>query len=103
MGDGLEVSYSVKELLQQLNDRIDAFMTLVGAKADQSAIAHMNERVDQLDNRVSAMGGRVSSLEMDHKAKAEQGSAKRELKRWAVPTLISATTVAVMVWQLFHP
>jgi excinuclease UvrABC nuclease subunit len=89
------VSYTVKELLQQLNNRIDAFMTLLGSKADQSSVAHVNERVDQLEPR-------VTTLEQHRASQLNHSTAKREFQRWAIPVALSLATVAVMLMQVFH-
>lgn len=96
MSDEAEVSYTVKELLSQLNSRIDAFMTLLGSKADQSAVAHLSERVDVHENR-------LSTLEHDGKAKDAHRSAAQEFRRWIVPTALTLVMVGVMVWQAVHP
>lgn len=96
MPDEPEVSYTVKELLSQLNSRIDAFMTLLGSKADQTVVAHVVERVDQLDTRVGV-------LETDGKATAKHFTAKQDFRRWVVPTVISVAAVVVAILQAVHP
>src|SRR6185312_6259411 len=95
MPDELEVSYSVKELLQQLNMRIDAFMTLLASKADQSSVIHVSDRIDQLEPR-------VTNLENIQKFQARHSSARQEFRRWIVPTLISLAAVAAAVFQVVH-
>lgn len=92
----VEISFSVKELLQQLNTRIDAFMTLLASKADQSSVAHVAERVDKLDTRVT----KIEHTEQD---RTSHRSAATEFRRWFVPVLISLMTAAVLIYQVLRP
>ena len=96
MPDEIEVSYTVKELLKGISDRIDGFMAIVGSKANQADVAHAFERIDGLDNR-------VTTIEHTHQAAKQSSSAKREFRRWAVPTLASLAAVIVTLIQVFHP
>ena len=96
MGDEVEVSFTVKELLQDLNRKIDGFMQLLASKADVSSVAHAHERIDQAENRI---------LTIEHKQQENErhGSARREFRRWVVPVVIAMATAAVMVLQVFRP
>jgi hypothetical protein len=95
MSDEAEVSYTVKELLSQLNNRIDTFMGLIGTKADAASVAHAHERVDVLDIR-------LTKVEHELGASDKYRSAMREFRRWLWPVGLSAVTAAVLILQVFH-
>lgn len=88
-----EVTYTVKELLTDLNRKIDGFMTLLASKADTSAVEHLASRVDVHDERLRTLESHDQHVELT-----------RDWKRWAIPTLISlAATIAIIVSVVVHP
>lgn len=95
MDNELEVSYSVKELIKGLSDRIDAFMQMMANKADQSTVAQVQLRIDQHETR-------LARIEHHQENEAKQDSASSEFKRWLIPVLLSIVPVAVLLMQVFH-
>lgn len=94
MADG-EVTYSVKELIQGLSEKIDLFMSLLGNKADQSSVAHANERIDGIDRRLTA-------IEHSSQANDKSARASQEFRRWMAPVLLSIAMIAVTLFQALH-
>jgi hypothetical protein len=95
MSDDAEVSYTVKELLKQLSDRIDTFMSLIGSKADQASVAQLHDKVEQVE-------ARVTTVEHTLKANDNHTRANQEFRRWAWPVAISVLTALILILQAFH-
>lgn len=73
-GNGTSIRYTTKELLQQVNDKLDSIDAKLDAKADKVVVEQLIKRVDELDRDVVKRQG---SFMLDF---AEQ---KTELKRVA--------------------
>lgn len=95
MPEEVEVYYTVKELIKGLSDRIDGFMQMMATKADQAQVAQAMIRIDAHETR-------LARVEHEVEAAAKHSSATSEFKRWLIPVVLSACTIAVLVIQVFH-
>lgn len=90
------IEYSVRELIERLDHKIDQFIDLMNAKADRSD-------VDAIRNEMVSLGARLSHVEHRLEKDEQRSKDRRDWRRWLVPTLFSAIlAVATVVAMLFH-
>jgi len=87
---GPDVGYTLKEVIEKLDRKIDAMFTVLNLKADRADLTALDHRVDTLERRV----------ESDQTARNATRSAQRERQehwRWLLPLLVAITGVVLAV------
>lgn len=82
------ISYSVKDILARVEGKLDAALIGVATKAEHADLVKLDGRVRELE--------RIE----EGRNKAHRGWV--ELRRWAIPTLISLAATAAIVIQALH-
>jgi hypothetical protein len=95
MPDDPQISYSVKEVLDRIERKMDGFVNALGAKADMAALSRAFERIDTLEEDL-----RLLKAELDSANRHVQW--KQEFRRFVAPFLVSVATLLVFFFQVFH-
>lgn len=103
--DNAVVTYGVKELLAALREELsNGFVrleTALSGKADKADLAEIRGELKAHGEEI----GRLKEKESEREAAAEAHTRildrQTEWRRWAVPALLTAVMVIVMVLQLF--
>jgi len=90
-----QISYSVKEILKRIEDKVDDLIRGLAFKADTSHVESLNQRVDRAEDRITAIEHRNQSRD-EH----ERGHA--EWKRWLIPTVLTAALTVATILSLLH-
>lgn len=94
-GDDGYVKYSVKELLAELNRKVDVLDGKLDSKADAAALVVLEGQVNALDEEVARLR---SQMDHDHMVETE----KRDHLRWLIPTLLTAVFITSNVLIMLH-
>lgn len=91
--DGLDavVSYTVKELLDDIRTKLEVLISRIDAKVDRTELQVFTQRQDDLI-------GRVDALEMEQRHSRETQAAQTEERRYRMPVQL---TVILVVATLF--
>lgn len=94
MSDEPKIEYTVKEVVDRIDRKIDQFIGILNQKVDRAEFLLLLERVDDVEATQKAMASRIKHDE--RKAKD-----RREWRRWVIPTVItlvgSVATIASIV------
>lgn len=88
MSEEPEISYSVRELIERLDRKIDGFLSIMTSKADRSDVALQGKALMDHEARIAAIENRLTNDE-----KVIQ--SKRDWKRWRVEILATIVLAAV--------
>ena len=88
MDEEPSVSYSLREVLDNINQKLDTAINLIHGKADQS-------RVDEIDVRLRAAEAHITRTELTKQGKAHY-------REWLIPTLFTAALVVLTTLQALH-
>jgi hypothetical protein len=83
-----EIAYSVRELIERLDRKIDGFLSIMTSKADRSDVALQGKTLTDHETRIRALESRVAN---DEKAIA----SKRDWRRWRVEILATIVLAGV--------
>lgn len=91
------VSYSVKELIERLERKVDQFIVILTTKADRTDLELVEEKRVELEARVTDIERRLG-LDEEHERE------RREYRRWLIPAMsgVLLTLVTVLGVLLFH-
>ena len=78
-----KVTYSIKELLQDIRLSIQAVDTKLDSKADKADVAVISQRVDQHDTRLDGHDFLLGEVDKNAKAKVDNS-------RFRIPLVLSA-------------
>ncbi len=87
-GDEPEISYTVRELIERLDRKIDGFLGILTSKADRSDVALHDKALTDHEMRLVAIENRLAN---DEKAIR----ARRDWKRYRVEILATIVLAAV--------
>lgn len=95
--DDPTVSYSVKELIERLERKVDQFLVILSTKADRSDFELEQEKRTELESRVTDIERRL-----DNDEKHEHD--RLEYRRWLIPALsgVLLTLVTLLGILFFH-
>lgn len=98
------VSYSVKELFEEIKislDKLDVKLTSKASRDELQALAsELQHEVNELNNRLTSQRGRIDRLEAAKELTEKTTNAMSEWKRWFFPTLLTISLVVIAVMQL---
>lgn len=94
MSNEPEITYSVRELIERLDRKIDQFIVLMNSKADRAEVALVEERLTDVESQVRALSDRLA---MDEK----KANTKREWRQWAIPVAIGIATLGATLLTIF--
>lgn len=92
-----KVSYTVKELLQDIRLSIAAVDTKLDTKADKADVRVLESRVDAIDRRQEQLSASVTADQM-------MFQTKRDHRRWFVPIIVSVflTIISPILWVVLN-
>ena len=90
--DNAVVSYSVKELLQDIKGSVDKLHGRIDGKAD-------HEQVEDAIRQIAHERGRVDKLETLMQLEAGKQTAMTEWRRYAIPTVLTVALLVVAIAQ----
>lgn len=88
MGDEVQVTYSLKEVLDEIKAKLDQSIAVSHGKADA---------VDVLD-----LKARMVLVEVFMKQSEKETAAKSHYREWIVPTMAAVALVIISLLPLFH-
>lgn len=84
------IAFTVKELLVQINQRLDTMTTMLANKADRGEVISLADRVDQLTDRLTTM-------EHSHQLEEKHHENTTTRFRWVIDAAIALLAVAALV------
>ncbi len=90
MSEGPDVGYTLKEVIEKLDRKIDAIFTVLSLKADRQDVAALDHRVDSLERR-------VENEQAARNATRNVVRERQEHWRWLVPLLVSVAAITISV------
>jgi hypothetical protein len=102
-----QISYSIRELIERLDKKIDSFISLLTTKADRADVLLSDKKLEDqvllFDKRLDDHSERIGALEHSNVARKEVS----EFRRWLVPTLFAivltlATVGSILASTLLH-
>ena len=98
------VSYSVKELFEEIKGSLERLDTKLSNKASrdelQALASELQHEVNELNNRLSSQRGRIDKLEAARELAERTTTAVSEWKRWLWPFLLTVALVVIAIMQL---
>jgi DNA repair exonuclease SbcCD ATPase subunit len=98
------VSYSVKELFEEIKTSLDKLDTKLSSKASrdelQALASELQHEVNELNNRLASQRGRIDRLEAAKELAEKTTNAVSEWKKWFLPTLLTIALVVIAILQL---
>lgn len=95
----ITISYSVKDILERLEAKIDSKFDMLAAgiasKAETSDVAKLTAAQGMLDDR-------VTDIERQLKDQKETRSWRSDWRRWLANTVLAAALTAVSIISLIH-
>lgn len=91
--DGLKVTYTIKELLQDIRLSVERLDTKLDTKADQSEVDQIKRRVDAQDKLLDQLAYNQTTMETTL-------AAARDTRRFRIPLILSAAfnIVSPFLW-----
>lgn len=98
------VSYSVKELFEDIKLSLDKLDTKLSNKASrdelQALAAELQHEVNELNNQLASQRGRLDKIEAAKELAEKTTTAVSEWKRWLWPFLLTVALVVIAIMQL---
>ena len=98
------VSYSVKELFEEIKGSLERLDTKLSNKASrdelQALASELQHEVNELNNRLSSQRGRLDKLEAARELNERTDSAMSEWRKWVWPFLATIALLVIAVLQL---
>lgn len=89
-----QVTYSVKEILDRIESKMDGFVQGLAAKADANALVLLSQQVDQHATDIAGLKSRLDAAE-------QEARAKSDWRRWLIPVVLSIVSTAAFVLTFF--
>lgn len=86
--DGPQVSYSLKEVLSKIDEKLDLALKLIPLKADASDVNRIDSRLQVVEAFIAQT--KITAADRDHK------------REWVIPVVIAAILAVFEVLQAFH-
>lgn len=93
MSEEPTIEYSVREMIERLDRKIDQFIVIMASKAERAEVGLLDERLISVESKVSQLADR---LKKDEKRAQE----KREWKRWVIPTMCTLIGTAATILSI---
>lgn len=99
------VSYSVKELFEEIKTSLEKLDTKLNNKASRDELqvlaSELQHEVNELNTQLSTHRGRIDKLEAAREMEEKANNAVSEWKKWALPVVLSVVLVVLGVMQLY--
>ena len=96
------ITYTVRDILQRIEGKVDDTLRLLGGKADHSDVAALFRKFEAVEQRVDNVDMRLTSVEQaredDASRQEKQRSARVEWRRWIIPLIITTALWAWSIW-----
>lgn len=94
--DVASITYTVKELLNDIRGSLGRLEGKLDAKADRSEVAELMHRIDQESTRITVVEAHVN-------AQKQVAAENKEWHRFIWPTLASLALIALGLLAWLHP
>lgn len=99
-GSTVNVSYTVKELFEDIKRELENLNIKLDAKADRVELLELSREVADIRTQFVALQSAITEVETASAIHNESSKAQEELQRWAIPTLLSLALLVIGVLQL---
>lgn len=99
-GSTVNVSYTVKELFEDIKRELENLSNKLDSKADRVELLELSREVADIRTQFATLQSVITEVETANTVHHESDRAQEELKRWAIPTLLALALLAVGVIQL---
>jgi hypothetical protein len=86
--DELTISYSLKEVLGDINRKLDTTLALQATKADASYVSDIDSRLRKVETHIEQT--------------VKAGTAREHRREWLIPAFIAAVLTVFTILQYFH-
>lgn len=102
--DRTSVSYSVKELFEEIKGSLEKLDNKLTNKVDrdelQAVAGELQHEINEVNNRLTSQRGRIDRLETARELAERTTKAVSEWKRWLWPFLLTVALVIIAIMQL---
>jgi hypothetical protein len=98
----VHVSYTVKELFEDIKRELENLNTKLDHKADRVELLELAREVANIRTQFVSLQGLISEVETVNTIHAENDKAQVEWRRWTIPTLLSIALLVIGVLQLIR-
>lgn len=99
-GSSAHVSYTVKELFEDIKRELENLSNKLDSKADRVELLELSREVADIRTQFVALQNAITEVETTSMVHAETDRAQEEWKRWLIPTALAIALLAVGVIQL---
>lgn len=103
-GGAYSVSYSVKELFEEIKESLEKLDNKLVNKASrdelQALASELQHEVNELNTRLSSQRGRIDKLEARQEFEERTSSKISEWRKWLLPFLLTVALVVIAIMQL---
>jgi hypothetical protein len=101
-GSIVNVSYTVKELFEDIKRELENLSVKLDSKADRVELLELSREVANIRTQFVALQNAVTEVETTNTVHVQAAKAQEEWKRWVVPTLMTLALLALGVIQSFR-
>ncbi len=99
-GSTVHVSYTVKELFEDIKRELETLNLKLDNKADRVELLELSREVANIRTQFVTLQNMITEVEAVSMAHADSNKAKAEWRRWAIPTLLTVALLVIGVLQL---
>jgi len=98
----VHVSYTVKELFEDIKRELEGLSIKLDSKADRVELLELSREVANIRTQFVSLQSMINEVETASVVHEQTSRAQREWKQWAIPTLLALALLAVGVIQLIQ-
>lgn len=99
-GSAVNVSYTVKELFEDIKRELENLSIKLDSKADRVELLELSREVADIRTQFVALQNMINEVETASAVHVQASKAQQEWKQWAVPTLLTLALLAIGLVQL---
>lgn len=99
-GSAVNVSYTVKELFEDIKRELENLSNKLDSKADRVELLELSREVADIRTQFVALQNMITEVETASAVHMQTSKDHKEWQQWAIPTLLSVALLAVGLIQL---
>lgn len=99
-GSTVNVSYTVKELFEDIKRELENLVNKLDSKADRVELLELSREVADIRTQFISLQGMITEVETASAVHMQASKAQKEWQQWAIPTILTVALLAVGVFQL---
>jgi hypothetical protein len=99
-GSTVNVSYTVKELFEDIKRELENLSNKLDSKADRVELLELSREVADIRTQFVTLQNMITEVETVSTVHAQTSRAQKEWQQWAIPTLLTVALLAVGIVQL---